>query len=151
MVLSCALYNRLLESLAMMASTIPLMVAIYDNPGIKHWSLFINAEDKTDKTIIHLLGAHQRYFCEVRTPSDARISNSLIELCTLCEIDTSKIPTVKNIAWHTPVHNERPDYSCQDFILDILDRLEDEDIIDADNGDYKTNKDAIKAKRESWE
>lgn len=45
----------------------------------------------------------------------------------------------------------KPDYSCQDFIFDILDRLEDEDIIDADSGDYKTNKGAIKVKRESWQ
>lgn len=127
------------------------MIAIYDNPGIKHWSLFIDAEDKASKTIIHLLGARQRYFREVRTPSDARISNSLIKLCTLCEIDATKIDTVKNIAWNTPIRNEESDYSCQDFVLDVLERLEDEDIVDANNLEYKSNKDAIKAKRESWQ
>ncbi|PGH36929.1 hypothetical protein GX50_00163 [[Emmonsia] crescens] len=133
-----------------MTSTIPLMVAIYDNPGIKHWSLYIDGEDKTGKTIIHILGARQRYFRDVRTPSDARISNSLIELCALCEIDVAKIDTVKNIAWNTPVRNEEFDYSCQDFVLDVLDRLEEEDIIDADSGDYKSNKNSLKSKRESW-
>ncbi|KAK2801101.1 hypothetical protein FQN49_008917 [Arthroderma sp. PD_2] len=134
-----------------MTSTIPLMVAIYDNPGIKHWSLFIDAEDKPKKTIIHLLGARQRYFRDVRTPSDARISNSLIELCALCEIDAAKIEMIKNIAWNTPVRNEEADYSCQDFVFDILEKLEDENIIDADIGDYKTRKNALKAKRESWQ
>lgn len=31
------------------ASTIPLKAAIYDNPGIKHWSLFIEANDDARK------------------------------------------------------------------------------------------------------
>ena len=134
-----------------MASTVPLVVAIYDNPGIKHWSLFIDSEDKADKTIIHLLGSRQCYFCNVRTPSDARNSNSLIELCTVCRIDSIKIDAIKNIARNTRVRNEQSDYSCQDFILDLLDRLEEEDIIDANSGNYRRNKDAIKAKRESWQ
>ncbi|OJD20254.1 hypothetical protein ACJ73_08413 [Blastomyces percursus] len=134
-----------------MAPNIPLMVSIYDNPGIKHWSLFINAEEEAQKTIIHLLGARQNYFLDVRTPSNARISNSLIELCTVCKIDAAKIETVKNIACDTPVRNETADYSCQDFVLDVLERLEDEGVIGAKDDDYKKNKDTIKAKRESWQ
>lgn len=43
-----------------MSSTVPLRVAIYDNPGIKHWSLFIKAESESENTIIHLLRARQR-------------------------------------------------------------------------------------------
>ncbi|EGD84523.1 hypothetical protein H112_08230 [Trichophyton rubrum D6] len=133
-----------------MASTVPLMIAIYDNPGIKHWSLFIDAEEKPAKTIIHLLGARQRYFRDVRTPSDARNSASVVELCALCEIDASKIETIKNIAWETPVRNEEPDYSCQDFVLDVLEGLERADIVDAENPDYQRNKGIVKAKREAW-
>src|SRR5690349_10674970 len=110
------------------SSTIPLMVAIYDNPGIKHWSLFLKAESNADKTIIHLLGGpRQRYFRDVRAPSDACISNSLIELCFLCDIDASQIDAVKELAWVIPLRNEQcNDYNCQDFILDLLDRLEEE-------------------------
>lgn len=133
-----------------MPSTIPLMVAIYSNPGINHWGLFVDAEDKADNTIIHLLGGRRQYFRDVRTPSDARISNSLIELCSLCQIDAANIDTVKNIAWNTPVRNTESDYSCQDFVLEVLDRLEREGVIDAGSIDYKTKKDMLKAKRESW-
>ncbi|KAF3020005.1 hypothetical protein E8E15_007202 [Penicillium rubens] len=132
-----------------MASTVPLKVAIYENPGIKHWSLFIDAADRDDKTTIQLLGAQQKYFCQVSARSDSSISNSLIELCSLCEIDASKIDTVKNIAWDTPVRNEESDYSCQDFVLEILDRLEEKGII-LNGRDYQNNKEAVKAKRESW-
>ncbi|OJD13924.1 hypothetical protein AJ78_05687 [Emergomyces pasteurianus Ep9510] len=90
-------------------STVPLVAAIYDNPGIKHWNLFIDAENNAEKTVIHLLGARQRYFCDVRTPLDARISNSLIELCTPCEIDATEIDSINDIAWDIPVRNEESD------------------------------------------
>ncbi|KAK2780745.1 hypothetical protein FQN53_001013 [Emmonsiellopsis sp. PD_33] len=134
-----------------MAPTIPLKTAIYENPGIKHWSLFIGARDETRKTVIQLLGARQRYFLDVKTPSDAGILNSLIELHPLCEIDEPRIDDITNIAWDTPVRNDKSDYSCQDFILEILERLEEEHIIAAENGDYQRNKNALTAKRESWQ
>ncbi|PGH13675.1 hypothetical protein AJ79_03524 [Helicocarpus griseus UAMH5409] len=134
-----------------MPPTITLIVSIYDNPGIKHWNLFIDAPGEADKTTIQLLGARQRYFRDVRTPSDARALDSLIEACNLCEIDASMIEAVKNIAWDTPVRNEEADYSCQDFVLDVLERLEAEGIINGENGDYKRNKEIVKTKRESWQ
>lgn len=134
-----------------MPSTIPLKVAIYDNPGIMHWSIFIDANKDSEKTIIHVLGARQRYFPEIRTPSDARISNSLIEIHTLCDIDETAIETVKNIAYNTPIRNSEADYSCQDFVLDVLNMLESEFIIDGNSADYKSKRAALKAKRESWQ
>ncbi|KAG5208239.1 hypothetical protein GTR04_5783 [Trichophyton interdigitale] len=133
-----------------MAPTTPLMVAISDNPGIKHWSLFIDTEQKPDKTIIHLLGARQRYFRDVRIRSDVRESTSLVELCPICEIDTYKVEAVKNIAWDTPVRNEEADYSCQDFIIDVLEKLEQANIVNAEDPDYQRNKGIVKAKREAW-
>ncbi|PGG95464.1 hypothetical protein GX51_08238 [Blastomyces parvus] len=132
-----------------MASTVPLKVAIYQNPGIKHWSLFIDAAEMAEKTIIHLLGARRKYFMEVRARSDANISNSLIELCSLCEIDASNVEAVKMIAQETPIRNEVSDYSCQDFILEVLDRLETSGAI-PDNADYQTMKRILKEKREAW-
>ncbi|OGM48782.1 hypothetical protein ABOM_003056 [Aspergillus bombycis] len=133
-----------------MAPTIPLSVAIYDNPGIMHWSLYIEANNDADKTIIHVLGARQQYFPDIRTPSDARISNSLIELLPLCQIDATKIEILKNIAYATPIRNDLADWSCQDYVLDILDKLEDVLIIDAKDAGYVSNKEAVAAKRESW-
>lgn len=126
------------------------MVAIYDNPGIKHWSLFIDVEDKPEKTVIQILGARRHYFRDVKTPSDARILDSLIELRALCEFDATKIDEVKTIAWDTPIRNDESDYSCQDFVLDVLEKLEEQNIIDGASDEYQRNKAAIVAKRESW-
>ncbi|KAF3480371.1 uncharacterized protein GIQ15_05718 [Arthroderma uncinatum] len=129
-------------------ATVPLMVAIDDNPGIKHWKLFIDAEANL-KTIIHLLGARHRYFINVRTPSDARVTSSVLELCELCQIDPAKIDAIKNIGWNTPVRNEVSDYSCQDLVLDVLEKLEEQGLVDADE-QYMKNKETVISKRESW-
>lgn len=133
-----------------MASTVPILVAIYDNPGITHWSLFIETENDAEKTRIHVLGARQRYFPVISTPSDARTADSLIELLPLCPIETSKLEILKNIAYDTPIRNDLADWSCQDYVLAILDRLEGASVIDATNDEYVTNKRTVSAKRESW-
>ncbi|OQE37828.1 hypothetical protein PENCOP_c009G02057 [Penicillium coprophilum] len=133
-----------------MASTIPLSVAIYENPGIMHWSLYLEADKTDDKTIIHVLGARQKYFPNIRTPSDARNSTSLVELLYLCQINVAKVETIKTIAYATPIRNELADWSCQDYVLDILRRLERALIINATDGNYIRNKEVVAAKRESW-
>ncbi|KAL4947380.1 hypothetical protein BDW69DRAFT_190244 [Aspergillus filifer] len=112
-----------------MSSTVPISVAIYENPGIMHWSLFIEAESDDEKTIAHVPHrAHSAVQCR-------RIENQ----------------TIKNIAWDLPVRNGEPDYSCQDYVLDLLAKLEKEFIIDRSNDDYRRKKAALAAKRESWE
>ncbi|CAG7974180.1 unnamed protein product [Penicillium salamii] len=132
-----------------MSSTIPLSVAIYDNPGILHWSLYIEADNDADKTIIQILGARQRYFPNIKT-SDARDVSDLIEVLHLCRIDASKIESAKNIAYDTPIRNDVADWSCQDYVLAVLDRLEDGLVIDGRDSDYIRNKAVVAAKRESW-
>ncbi|BCS29498.1 uncharacterized protein APUU_71068S [Aspergillus puulaauensis] len=128
----------------------PLYIAIHSNPGIKHWSLFIDAPNPSDKTTAHVLGARQRYFPQISTRSDARTSPSLVELCPVCEISVELVEAVKRIAWDTRIRNEERDYSCQDYVLDVLGRLEGEGIVDARDGGYLRNKDVIMGKRESW-
>ncbi|CAG8935744.1 unnamed protein product [Penicillium salamii] len=132
-----------------MSSTIPLSVAIYDNPGILHWSLYIEADNDADKTIIQILGARQRYFPNIKK-SDARDVSDLIEVLHLCRIDASKIEIAKNIAYDTPIRNDVADWSCQDYVLVVLDRLEDGLVIDGRDSDYIRNKAVVAAKRESW-
>ena len=134
-----------------MTPTIPLMVAISANPGIKHWSLFIDAANQVEKTIIQILGARQRYFRNIRAASDARDCSALIELCALSEIDAGNIEIIKDIAWDTHTRNEEANYSCQDFVLDVLGGLEEKVIVDAGSVDYQHNKDVVKKKRESWQ
>ncbi|KAF9891442.1 hypothetical protein FE257_003908 [Aspergillus nanangensis] len=133
-----------------MASTVLISVAIYENPGILHWSLFIETANASEKTIIHVLGARQKYFPAISTPRDARNSRSLIEILPLCRVDASEVEKLKNIAYDTPIRNELADWSCQDYVLAVLRRLEIASIIDGTENDYLRNKQAVAAKRESW-
>ncbi|KAJ5928124.1 hypothetical protein N7466_007080 [Penicillium verhagenii] len=133
-----------------MGSTSPIFVAIEDNPGIMDWSLFIETEKNTDKTIIQVLGTRHKYFRVIRTPSNPRVSTDLIDLLPLCRIDTSKIEMVKYIADSTHIGNEVVDWSCQDYVLGVLNDLEDAGIINGNDKDYIRNKEVVKSKRESW-
>ncbi|CEL01027.1 hypothetical protein ASPCAL00619 [Aspergillus calidoustus] len=99
---------------------VPIFVALYDNPGILHWSLHIETENDAEKTTIQILGARQRYFPDIKTPSNGRLLPDLIELCPLCDAGASKLEALKNIAYATPIRNEEADYSCQDYVLDVL-------------------------------
>ncbi|KAL5333218.1 hypothetical protein BJX70DRAFT_403825 [Aspergillus crustosus] len=132
-----------------MPSTIPLGVAIYENPEILHWSLFIDAANKAEKTIVHIIGARQKFFPQIRTPSDARESTALIELVDLCQINAADAKRIKNLAYAMPIRNENPDYSCQDYVLDLLELLEDKGIVVA-TLEYKDRKRVLAAKRQSW-
>jgi hypothetical protein len=128
----------------------PIFVALYDNPGILHWSLYIETENDAEKTTIQILGARQRYFPDIKTPSNGRLLPDLIELCPLCDADASKLEALKNIAYATPIRNEEADYSCQDYVLDVLLRWEEHGIIYAEDEQYKRKKAAVAGRRESW-
>jgi hypothetical protein len=134
-----------------MASTIPLLVAIHENLGIVHWNLFIEVDNEADKINIQILGARQRYLPDIKTPSDARIVNSLMEILHLFRIDARKNGIPENIIYNTPIRNDLADWSCQDYVLSILDRLKDASIIDEVDGEYIMNKEAVAVKRESWD
>lgn len=134
-----------------MSSTVLLSVAIYPNPGIKHWSLYIETPDDSEKTIIHLLGARQNYFLNVRTPSDARRSVSLEKLVELCRVDASKVEAIKNAAYQLPIRNAVADYSCQDFVIELLNGLEEDGIIDSSSEDYVKSRQDLGRRREAWQ
>ncbi|KAL4940044.1 hypothetical protein BDV06DRAFT_224466 [Aspergillus oleicola] len=110
-----------------MAPTIPLSVEIYENPGYQALEPVI-------------------------TPAVALDSNpDFIELHPLCEIDASNIEAVKTVAWDTPSRNRESNYSCQDYALDVLARLDWEFIVDATRDEYRSNLAGLRTMRDSWQ
>ncbi|BCS00209.1 uncharacterized protein AKAW2_50550A [Aspergillus luchuensis] len=131
-----------------MSSTSELSVAIYKDEGIyKHWSLFIDGPTDPEKIILHIMGSSTRYRFEMRN-SNARYSATLIELVYLCHVDNSKINAIKDAAQKMTIPNEHPGYNCQDYILELLDQLEEEKIIDRSNASYKRNRKKVEDKQE---
>lgn len=93
------------------------------------------------------MGSSTRYRFETRN-SDARQSNSLVELVYLCDVDPSKISAIKDAAKNAVIHNEYPGYNCQDYVLELLDDLEGKGIIDRNHANYTQNKEYLKGKQE---
>lgn len=131
-----------------MSSTSELYVAIYNDGGVyKHWSLFIEGPTDLEKTILHIMGSSTRYRFEMRN-SNARDSATLFELVYLCHVDNSKISAIKDAARNMVIHNEAPGYNCQDYILELLDELEEKKIVDRSNASYKRNRQKVEGKQE---
>ncbi|KUL81569.1 hypothetical protein ZTR_09937 [Talaromyces verruculosus] len=133
-----------------MPSTAGLHVAIYNDGGVyKHWSLFIDGPTDDEKVLLHIMGSSTRYRFEMRN-SNARTSASLSELIHLCDVDVSKIGPIKAAAGNAVIHNEFAGYNCQDYVLELLDDLEEKNIIDGHDANYKRKKSMVKAKQEGF-
>ncbi|KAL4902250.1 hypothetical protein BDW74DRAFT_181096 [Aspergillus multicolor] len=115
------------------SATRPLTIAITTNPGIAHWTLYIDAPAPDKKTSIQILGARDRYFHSIQTGSDIKsLGGALIKLCPLCDIHEDTIEAIR------------------DFVLDVLGNFEGEGILDKMDEGYKVNKEVVVAKSESW-
>jgi len=80
--------------------------------------------------------------------SNAHKSATLSEIVHLCDVDASTIAAIKDAAETAVIHNESPGYNCQDYVLDLLDDLEEKNIIDGNNANYRKNKGAVTGKQE---
>ena len=125
-----------------MVSKSSINVAIYDETGIfKHWSLFLDTSIEAEKAEIQVMGSDGRFWFEEKR-SNARTADNLLDIFFLCEVDSSKLSSIKEIARKVPIRNEVSGWNCQDFVLDVLEALEGEGIIDGGNEEY------VKCKKE---
>lgn len=63
------------------------------------------------------------------------------------QIRKADVKTVKQTAETVSVDNETVEWDCQDYVLDILDNLEDEFILDRDDEDYRDAREILREKR----
>lgn len=62
-------------------------------------------------------------------------------------ISKTDIETVKQVAQTVPVDNETVEWDCQEYVLDRLDRLEDEFVLDRDDEDYQDARETLRERR----
>ncbi|PGH28642.1 hypothetical protein GX50_08619 [[Emmonsia] crescens] len=131
-----------------MPSTAGLNVAIYNDSGIyKHWLFFIDGPTEAEKFIFQAMGTSGRYRFEMENLDAHKLLN-LSEMVHLCDVHTSEISAITDVAKAAVIHNEYPGYNCQDYVLELLDDLEEKNIIDGNNANYKKSKEAVKGKQE---
>lgn len=127
-------------------STIQVYVAISNDGGVyNHWALFIDQPEA--ETLLNVRGSdgHFRYETEKR---DVRHDESLVELVYLCVVNDARAKTIRNIARAIPVHNEISGWNCQDYVLDLLDELEERKVIDGEDEVYRLQRTYLAGRQE---
>ncbi|KAJ5929200.1 hypothetical protein N7454_007048 [Penicillium verhagenii] len=129
-------------------SSIPLYIAVTHGDGaFKHWGLFIDDKNQTDKTVLQVKGSDGSFRYEAET-KDARNSPDLIQLIYLCNVDLPKANSIKSIAGRVEVHNDISGWNCQDYVLDLMDELEEKGVLDGLDVRYRTQMDYIRGMQE---
>jgi hypothetical protein len=132
-----------------MPPTATLCVAVFDAGSMfKHWAVFLDGEGN-DKFMFHALGGEGRFRFEERK-SNARQSKSISEVIELCKVKGPHIGTVKRIARQMPIHNEIPVWNCQDYVLEVLEELENAGVVSDEDTDYTEQKEKLAAKQEGF-
>jgi hypothetical protein len=128
-------------------SKIKVYVAISDDGGVyKHWALFIH-QAEAEATLLNVRGSDGRFRYETEK-RDVRYDESLVELVYLCDVDVAKANTIRNIARTIPVHNDISGWNCQDYVLDLLDELEERKVIDGEDELYRMQRTYVAVKQE---
>ncbi|QKX55091.1 uncharacterized protein TRUGW13939_02183 [Talaromyces rugulosus] len=129
-------------------TTVSLYVAIYNDEGVyKHWAFFIDGPTDTQKNVLNIMSSSTQYRFERRHGNEHE-SEILSKIVYICEMEESKIKTTVKIAKTAVIHNEYPGYNCQDYVLEMLDTLEENGVIDGSDENYKKKKEIVKSKQE---
>ena len=67
------------------------------------------------------------------------------------DIPASKVETVKEAGTTQTIHNDFPASNCQDYVIDLLDGLEDIGVIDETQKKYQKQKNMGKSRQEGLE
>ncbi|KAJ5960597.1 uncharacterized protein N7479_007747 [Penicillium vulpinum] len=131
-----------------MSPKVSIYVAISVSDGVyKHWGVFIDAPREEDKVLLQVAGSDGRFRYELET-TDVRQSERLVELLPLYDVDATQINSIKTVASQVAVHNEIRGWNCQDYVLDLLEALENEAIMNSKDAGYKKQRDLLHGKQE---
>ncbi|KJJ35543.1 hypothetical protein AFLA70_12g006270 [Aspergillus flavus AF70] len=128
------------------------MVGVYvtiitDEGVFKHWAIFIDEPHEADKIMLQARGSDGRFRYEPEY-GDARCLSGLDELVFLFDVESTGTSTLKAVARDIPVRSDIHGWNCQDWVLDFLDKLEEEDIIDGADNRYRERKLYVRGKVE---
>jgi hypothetical protein len=62
-------------------------------------------------------------------------------------ISDSDIQRVKDTAKSVPVDNETVEWDCQDYVLEMLDQLQEDYVLDEEDEDYQEARKELRSKR----
>ena len=65
----------------------------------------------------------------------------------MCEVNAQDVEALKSTVSTVPVDNENMSWDCQEYVIDILDKLEEECIVDGTGKAYLRAKEDVKSRR----
>lgn len=132
----------LLLPISILANMPSLSVAMYKpfEGNHLHWALYL--EDGSKRSIYEVLGEHPHFKANLitgKTPDHTvRHQRSIF----VYEINSPDLPEFEKAICSVEPQNDIALWNCQDYVIEILERLEEECIIDGEDKMY------IKAKKE---
>lgn len=118
----------------------PKLYVVFYRPrygNYQHWALHLELDN--EDYIFEVTGSHPNFKRNVVNDGPER-SASFHSRLFLGEIQPGEVAMVQHIAAATKVDNDTVHWDCQDYVMDILEELENECIVDEDDDDYKKAK-----------
>lgn len=115
-----------------------------------HWAIQLHNLATDDGTIFEIHGAHPSYEFSTYQCRAKYYALRILKTLRLGQL-TLSAPALESIAHaienEVPIRNDQPDWTCQDYVLDVLEMLEEEWWLDVDDNDYMDVKEKLKGMR----
>ncbi|OJD09651.1 hypothetical protein ACJ73_10165 [Blastomyces percursus] len=112
--------------------------------NFQHCALYLDADDLD--VIFEVTGSHPVFQPNVVHSRPER-SKNFVGKVFIATISNEDIQRVYDVVSATPVDNDTVEWDCQEYVLDILDKLENEFILEEDDEEYRAAREELKEKR----
>jgi len=105
-----------------------LSVALYRPRwgNLRHWALYLD----TGNYVYEVTGEAMNFTAEVKSGIIPNSSGSWIESISVAEIQPADMAELHKIITETPVQNDVQGWCCQDYVMEALEGLNNEQIVD---------------------
>jgi hypothetical protein len=107
---------------------ISLSVAVYqpEDGNLHHWALYLEPHNY----VYQVTGEAMDFTASVTTDTIPSRSGRFVETVEVADIQPNDLSELDRIIRETPVQNDVQGWCCQDYVLDALELLNDEQIVD---------------------
>lgn len=110
----------------------------------QHWALYLQHGD--DHTIYELIESSPN-FRKNKLKVDPQTSRRYLGKLLVASLGESDIPLVSRAVKDAEVDNTTVEWDCQDYVIEIIERLEEDLVLDEADEDYRRARKALKKKR----
>lgn len=125
----------------------PELYVVFYKPragNFQHWALYI--KNGNEPLILQVVGEHPNFERNVVSafPQNSRSFLGDLYIGVIGDLDIAR---VKAAADAVHVDNETLEWDCQDYVLEMLDHLENDFVLESDDEDYQEARKILKRKR----